>query len=181
MSNITVIDNFLPQEQFDYVAHHIPDFIPWNYLNSTILYTGDNDNKDKLYDWQMTHMFYKHPHFTSDEYDYVKPIVDKLNPLLVERIKANLSPNAEKNLEYGFHTDVVPVEVAKQFMTAIYYVNTNNGYTTFEDGTKVNSVANRLVTFSANIEHTGTTCTDTKNRVVINFVYIQNEINDDYS
>jgi len=51
------------------------------------------------------------------------------------------------------------------------YVNTNNGYTKFEDGTKVESVANRLVTFPANMKHKGTSCTDEKIRVVINFNY----------
>ena len=53
----------------------------------------------------------------------------------------------------------------------------NNGYSEFEDGTKVESVANRMVTFPANVKHTGTSCTDEKTRVVINFNYlIKNEI-----
>ena len=53
--------------------------------------------------------------------------------------------------------------------TAIYYVNSNDGYTLFEDGTKVESVGNRLVRFPTNIKHTGTTCTDANRRVLINF------------
>ena len=49
--------------------------------------------------------------------------------------------------------------------------------TKFEDGTKVESVANRFVTFPANIKHTGSTCRDEKTRDVINFNYlIKNEI-----
>ena len=50
-------------------------------------------------------------------------------------------------------------------------MNTNNGYTKFENGTKVESVANRMLTFSANMKHTGTSCTDEKRRIVINFNY----------
>ena len=57
--------------------------------------------------------------------------------------------------------------------TAIYYVNTNNGYTKFEDGTVVNSVENRCVVFDSSLRHTGTTCTDQKTRVVINFCYVE--------
>ncbi len=62
-------------------------------------------------------------------------------------------------------------EKLKQWKTSIFYVNTNNGYTKFEDGTIVESVANRMVIFPANIKHTGTTCSDEKRRVVINFNY----------
>ena len=48
-------------------------------------------------------------------------------------------------------------------------MNSNDGYTLFEDGTKVESVANRLVRFPASIKHTGTTCTNANRRVLINF------------
>ena len=55
--------------------------------------------------------------------------------------------------------------------TAIFYLNTNNGYTLFEDGTKIESVANRLLTFDANLPHTGTSCTDKQFRCVLNINY----------
>ena len=57
-------------------------------------------------------------------------------------------------------------------LTAIYYVNTNNGYTYFEDGQKVESVENRLVIMPSNLPHAGATCTDELRRVVINFNYL---------
>ena len=41
----------------------------------------------------------------------------------------------------------------------------------FEDGTKVKSVANRLVIFQVK-HHGGTSCTDETKRIVINFNYI---------
>ena len=77
------------------------------------------------------------------------------------------------NHENEFHVDgpSLSEEKLKQSSTSIFYVNTNNGYTKFEDGTKVESVANRMVTFPANMKHTGTSCTDEKIRVVINFNY----------
>jgi len=59
------------------------------------------------------------------------------------------------------------------FWTSIFYVNTNNGCTVFEDGTEVKSVGNRLVTFPGNTLHTGRNCTDEKCRVLINFNYIR--------
>ena len=51
-------------------------------------------------------------------------------------------------------------------------MNTNNGYTRFEDGTKVESVANRMVTFPNQMMHTGTTTTDSEYRLVINLNYV---------
>ena len=40
-----------------------------------------------------------------------------------------------------------------------------------EDGTKIKSVANRMLVMSGAVKHTGSTCTDEKCRVVINFNY----------
>ena len=45
----------------------------------------------------------------------------------------------------------------------------------FEDGSKVDNVANRMVLFSSNLKHAGTTCTDEKYRLVINFNYHPNK------
>ena len=56
--------------------------------------------------------------------------------------------------------------------TSIFYINSNDGYTEFEDGTKVESVANRLVTFPHHMKHRGTTCTNQPFRLVINFNYL---------
>ena len=67
----------------------------------------------------------------------------------------------------GFHIDFH----YEHSRTAIFYVNTNNGYTEFEDGTKVESVANRFVSFAGDLLHRGVSQTDTKERVVINFNY----------
>ena len=50
-------------------------------------------------------------------------------------------------------------------------MNTCNGYTLFKDNTKVESVANRFVSFDSQLEHTGTSCTDENIRVLINFNY----------
>ena len=56
--------------------------------------------------------------------------------------------------------------------TGVLYMNTCNGYTAFENDTQVQSVANRFVSFPAYMRHTGTTTTDEKVRVVVNFNYI---------
>ena len=71
--------------------------------------------------------------------------------------------------KFELHTDV-----SFDCRTAVYYINSNNGYTYFENGEKVESVANRLVAFPSQMKHGGTTCTDTQTRVVINLNYLLN-------
>ena len=90
------------------------------------------------------------------------------------KIKANLLTRTPNIIENTFHVDDVrPEEKLKQLTTSIFYVNTNNGYTKFEDGTKVESIANRMVTFPTNMKHKGASCTDKRTRVVINFNYFK--------
>ena len=62
-------------------------------------------------------------------------------------------------------------KVIKTPFTKPIFFNTNNGYTKFEDGTIIESIANRFVSFPAELRHTGTTCTDKNTRIVINFNY----------
>ena len=57
--------------------------------------------------------------------------------------------------------------------TAIFYLNTNNGYTLFEDGQRVASVANRIVIFDAALRHTGASCTDADHRLVLNLNFVR--------
>ena len=83
-------------------------------------------------------------------------------------------PNQGKVIEHGFHHDVTDSEfhpIKDHMKTSIFYMNTCDGYTKFEDGTVVESVANRFVTFPNHTEHTGTTTSNSDYRLVINFNY----------
>ena len=59
----------------------------------------------------------------------------------------------------------------KSHKTSVFYVNTNNGGTIFQNGKKTKSKANRLVEFDSHQKHAAVDCTDQKVRVVINFNY----------
>ena len=101
--------------------------------------------------------------------------MEKLNPISIWRIKANLIPRTNTITNTGWHLDIgnlenSPVKLG-QWTNSIFYINTCNGYTKFEDGTVVKSIANRLITFPASNRHTSSTCTDKPQRVVINFNY----------
>ena len=100
------------------------------------------------------------------------PTLRKMNPVALIRIKANLSLSTKEVEEGGMHIDVEDEDTPDCVRTSILYMNTNDGYTLFEDGTKVESVMNRLITFPHTMKHAGTTCTNAPFRMVINFNYI---------
>ena len=163
-------DNFLEQTIFDELqACLMGDDFAWFY-NDGIDVKGEDNDKFQFY-----HMFYKDNVPTSNFIEQLTPILEKINSFSLWRIKTNLLTRTPNIVENSFHVDSGDLtdEKLKQWTTAIFYVNTNNGYTKFEDGTKVESVANRMVSFPANMKHTGTSCTDEKTRVVINFNYFK--------
>ena len=82
------------------------------------------------------------------------------------RIKANCYPKTHEIYEHGMHTDFKWTH-----KTALFSINTCDGYTKLKDGTKINSVANRILLFDASEEHCSTTTTDTFARVNININY----------
>ena len=126
---------------------------------------------DQIKDGQLTHDFffemYRSPHI-----EVLFPIIGRIKPMAIWRIKANLQLHGgeeayKSNWHYDFTGDGYPVS---DMMTAIYYVNGNNGYTEFTD-CKVESVANRMVFFPSNTKHRGVNATNVKARYVINFNY----------
>jgi hypothetical protein len=167
-----IIDNFLPAEEHLAIEDFLIGegaFFPWYFNN----YKSADDNLmkgDSLDNYQFTHTFHLNHTITSEHYSRnVFPIVQKLKPLSIVRIKANLNPKTDTPIKYGWHVDYPNYK----HKTAIYYVNSNNGKTFFKNGLEVDSVANRIVIFDGNMQHTGSSCTDQKARCVINFNYIE--------
>ena len=95
---------------------------------------------------------------------------EKLNIVSLVRAKINLLHKTETIIEHHSHIDIE--NPPNDLKTAILYLNTNNGYTKFETGEKVDSVANRLITFKGSTKHFGTTnsCA-APYRVVLNLNY----------
>jgi len=177
--NIKIEDNFLDQEEFDKLQSHMgqPNVMhqtafPWYFNDSIDAKSGSPTEVDKF---QFVHSFYESSTPISQKFILVAPILDIIQPLAIYRIKANLLTKTPNIVENTFHVDIgdIPETNLKYWTNSILYINTNNGYTEFENGTKVESVANRMVTFPTNLRHRGTSCTDEKTRVAINFVYFK--------
>ena len=161
-------DNFLEENIFDELQSFIMgDDISW-YYNPYIVDEGEKE-------FQFTHAFYRYNTPQSSHYPKLLPIIDKLDLYSIVGIKSNLLPITSNIIKHKFHVDLIGIDPKKikQWTTSIFYMNTNNGYTEFKDGTKVESVANRMVTFPSNLKHRGTSCTDEKTRAVINFNYFK--------
>lgn len=140
-----------------------PNF-PW-YLNRIF---KEKDRSSKV-NYELTHIFYIEHNFNSQYSDIIKLIYNKIKWSSLIRAKANLQYKTDHIVEHGFHCDYVE----KNIKTAIFYVNTNNGYTKFKNNKKVKSERNKFVEFDSTNEHSGTTCTDKDFRIVINFNYFK--------
>ncbi len=118
-------------------------------------------------------MFYNAHKPNSYYFDNLIPIFNKLKVKALIKVKANYLWKTDKIIEHGFHTDTAQhiKDHEANWKTAVYYINTNNGYTKFENGKKIKSKANKLVFFPASVRHTGSTCTDKDERIVLNINY----------
>ena len=164
-----VIDNFLSEYQFKQINNVIlTDHFPWYWNGETLPSDDDYYNPN---DYQFTHRIFdlSDGGILSDYYSLCDIIQQRLGVRKLSRIKMNLLPRTFFHRKGGMHTDLWGLTSIQK--TAIFYGNTNNGWTEFKKGGKVKSVANRIVIFDSNTEHTGVTCTNEKRRVIVNFNY----------
>lgn len=167
---INIIDNFIPEQIFqDIEESFCGENTAW-YFFKTVDYSDEDDVENDKY--QFSHNIWD-PSIgvCSPNYDLISSSLNALNCYSVIRIKANLNVKTDINKQIGsFHTDTLIPNAT----TAIWYLNTNNGYTLFQSGHKVESIRNRIVIFNSQIKHTGVSCTDEKCRILINFNYFSN-------
>ena len=157
-----VIDNYLEADQHLILKTMMEsNEFPWFYTKGIV----DETDDPKLFDYQFNHIFYINNNINSNFFNYLNPILDKLKPLSLIRVKANLNPPTEKIIKSDYHTD-------QNFKCniAIYYINDNDGYTIIGKE-KILSKKNRMVLFNSNKKHYGTNSTNCNNRMVINFNY----------
>ena len=116
---------------------------------------------------QFVHGLYRGAMPQSRLFECIVPLLDKLNVAAIIKIKANLNQRTSKIVEHGYHTD----QRYPHSKTAIFYLNTCDGYTSFKNEGIVESVENRIVIFDSNKKHTGTSLTNDQRRIVININY----------
>ena len=172
MNGIQVHDNFLKQTEHEalYNVFGTQD-VNW-YYNDFINSPMDDDSD---YNFQFVHPMY---HYNESGTTLIKspykklidPILSKLNVQILLRMKFNMNTRTNEIIESNFHVDNITSPNA--YKIAIFYLNSNDGYTLFECGRMIESVANRVVIFDGKLKHCGTSCTNQKNRIVLNINYI---------
>lgn len=159
---MNVYKNFLDKKEFNKFSSIIlSNNFPW-YLNNITL-------KTKYKFFQMTHVFSNEEKINSSFFNELMPILKNLKCKTLLSSKINLLHKTETIIEHDFHKDYSD---KKNLKTAVYYINTNNGYTKFINK-KINSEKNKIVIFDSNTLHTGTSCTDEKYRICLNINYYE--------
>ena len=163
-----VIDNFLDEKYFDNLVTFFTDrggtekkILPWYFVSAI---AKENVIENNLF--YMVHPLYDDNVPMSSLFNNLIPLLDKLEARCLLRIKVNLYPNTEKLHEHPMHKDYPFSHSA-----AILSLNTCDGYTKLKDGTKIESVANRILLFDASGEHCSTTTTNVSARINININY----------
>ena len=157
--NIKVIDNFLDKEYFIKLKNTVVNInFPWYFQKGKVFDFDDN--------FQCTHVFFNDNKINSNYFELLEPLLLKLNIKSLVRLKLNSTFKENTIKNFNLHTDVPFI-----CNTAIFYLNTNNGKTIFKNQKEIESVENRIIIFPSNLEHTGTTHTDTTYRMVLNLNY----------
>ena len=166
---VNIQDNFLPEDLFNRLSGEVcSTMMHWCYLPTTVYENEDT----KTTPGYLAHSVYNDGQPQSQLNPAIRPLTLQLNVSIISRIQVNLNLRLSEPYISPWHTDTTSFD-ATGWSNSIFYLNTCNGYTEFKDGTKVESVANRVVTAPLTLEHRGVTQTDEQTRYVINFNYLK--------
>jgi len=157
-----IIDNFLPKSDLIDLQTILTDKdFDWYYIPDI----NQNSPKDSLGSY-FVHVAYSKEGVTRHMHRF-SPILSRLEGMKsLIRIKVNLYPRTPTLEVHAPHVDENYTHTG-----AIFSLNTCNGKTILEDGTEIDSVANRVLLFDASTPHSSTSTTDSKARFNININY----------
>ena len=130
-----VKDKFLSTKDFRAIQNvMLGDEFPL-YYNISINGGYEIRPEDELGTYQFTHTFYRNNNVSSDFFRILDPLVRKINPVSILRVKSNLVPRTERTKKGALHCDGDHSwgkrEGVDGWYTSIFYLNTNDGYTYF--------------------------------------------------
>ena len=133
-------------------------------LNLPFFYKQSLGNTQDTEDFVFMHMLYENNQQQSTSLNAVlMPLLSRLTFNYLLRAKINFYTKKSKFIKTAFHVDS-----EEPHQVALYSLNTNNGYTLFEDGTKISSVENQIIIFDGALKHCSVSPTDTTIRININ-------------
>ncbi len=174
--DLRVKDNFLSDRDFWFLKDLFFNEGTIYYPTWTIATTDEVSRPDNYDDWFLTHPIYDDTKILSTAFDDVKEkLVEPIKLLeltdfaALTRLKVNFYPHTNEVNEHKAHTDT---SHTRRWRGGIYCLNTCDGYTGFPDGTKVDSVENRLILFDSLEPHFSTSTSNAQARLNININYV---------
>ena len=172
--DLKIIDNFLDENEFNILVNNTISRSDGHQTQFRVVSNVENFGSDSedYWSWYMIHMIYANDIPQSEIYDdickmFIPRFLQVANFRTMIRIKINAYPYTNVVKEHKKHIDFDFSNIG-----AIFSLNTCDGYTKFSDGTKVESIANRIVFFDASKKHQSTTTSNTKLRYNINFNFL---------
>jgi hypothetical protein len=169
-----IIDDALDSEQFKNIRDHLTsqDF-PWFFTGDVAYdpkeYLAIRTKQEKDWSFYFRHMLYTDNLVVTSRpnWEIVQPLLDKLKANSLIRVKANAYTRTPEIIHHEDHYDFT-----FDHKGALFYINDCDGLTVLDDGTEIESVANRLLLFDPSKLHHSTTTTNAMRRININFNYI---------
>jgi len=159
------IKNFLKKNDYNNFYNIINDkYFPWFYSDAQTMYV----NKDRFFFYH--NLFYEGEH-SSPYCNIIDVFIKrlKIKKLLSAKLNLVTKDSSEKYISH-LHVD----NHVKKAKTAIYYINTNKGFTFLkaDKNIKVLCEENKIFIFDSRIEHCVISQTDTNKRMVLNLNYL---------
>ena len=171
--DLKIIDNFLTDNDFNLLVSNTVGRNDGHQVQFRVVSNVENFGAiEENWSWYMINMLYlmdtPQNEICGKIYEMFVPKFKELaNFKTMIRIKINAYPYTNVVKEHKEHIDF-----NYEHIGAVFSLNTCDGYTKFSDGTKVESVANRIVFFDASKKHQSTTTSNAKLRYNINFNFL---------
>ena len=171
--DLKIIDNFLTDNDFNLLVSNTIGRNDGHQVQFRVVSNVENFGAiEENWSWYMINMIYSmdapQNEICGKIYEMFVPKFKELaNFKTMIRIKINAYPYTNVVKEHKEHIDF-----NYEHIGAVFSLNTCDGYTKFYDGTKVESVANRIVFFDASKYHQSTTTSNAKLRYNINFNFL---------
>ena len=172
--DLKIIDNFLDENEFNILTNNTVDRSDGHQTEFRVVSNVENfgSYSEDYWSWYMIHMIYANDIPQSQICDdicnmFIPRFLQVANFRTMIRIKINAYPYTNIVKEHDEHIDFEFSNIG-----AVFSLNTCDGYTKFSDGTKVESLANRIVFFDASKKHQSTTTSNAKLRYNINFNFL---------
>ena len=171
--DLKIIDNFLTDNDFNLLVSNTIGRNDGQQVQFRVVSNVENFGAiEENWSWYMINMVYlmdaPQNEICGKIYQMFVPKFKELaNFRTMIRIKINAYPYTNVVKEHKKHIDF-----NYEHIGAVFSLNTCDGYTKFSDGTKVESIANRIVFFDASKYHQSTTTSNAKLRYNINFNFL---------